>query len=441
MITENVSTLKIHKLTQAQYDRALAAGNIEENAIYLTPDADNSMSAVDPAGSGSFGLNRNPSSEVGEWSVSVGESSIASGESSYAEGCRTESAGWASHSEGRDTYAGGESREVKILDVTMHTKGDFAHAEGYGTVASGACAHAEGSGTLSDGLGSHSEGYQTQATGDYSHSEGYETEASGKYSSAGGYQTRATGLIAHAIGAGLLAKNYQTVFGKYNEEKNGVQSLESQADTQTVFMIGVGTPTTPLNGFRVKADGACMGNSAFVASGADFAEYFEWADSNPDNEDRRGRIVTLEGDKIRLANSDDEYLLGIVSTTGAFIGNSASENWQGKYLKDIFGEWLTEEVTIPETINEKTGEVVPAHTATQYIVNPDYNPEEEYISREFRKEWSPIGFHGQLIAVDDGTCEVNGYCMPSTNGVATHSHFGYRVMKRIDDTHIKVLVK
>ncbi len=38
MITENLSTLKIHKLTQAQYDTALANGNIDENALYLTPD-------------------------------------------------------------------------------------------------------------------------------------------------------------------------------------------------------------------------------------------------------------------------------------------------------------------------------------------------------------------------------------------------------------------
>lgn len=38
MIVENISTLKIHKLTQEQYDRELAAGNIDQNAIYLTPD-------------------------------------------------------------------------------------------------------------------------------------------------------------------------------------------------------------------------------------------------------------------------------------------------------------------------------------------------------------------------------------------------------------------
>lgn len=38
MITENISTLKIHKLTQAQYERELNAGNIDSGAIYLTPD-------------------------------------------------------------------------------------------------------------------------------------------------------------------------------------------------------------------------------------------------------------------------------------------------------------------------------------------------------------------------------------------------------------------
>ena len=38
MITENLSTLKIYKLTQEQYDKRLEEGNIEENALYLTPD-------------------------------------------------------------------------------------------------------------------------------------------------------------------------------------------------------------------------------------------------------------------------------------------------------------------------------------------------------------------------------------------------------------------
>lgn len=38
MIVNDLSTLKIHKLSQEQYDRELAAGRIDADAIYLTPD-------------------------------------------------------------------------------------------------------------------------------------------------------------------------------------------------------------------------------------------------------------------------------------------------------------------------------------------------------------------------------------------------------------------
>ena len=38
MITEKVSTLKINKLSRAQYEREYNAGRIENTALYLTPD-------------------------------------------------------------------------------------------------------------------------------------------------------------------------------------------------------------------------------------------------------------------------------------------------------------------------------------------------------------------------------------------------------------------
>lgn len=44
MIVENISTLKIHKLTKEQYERELLAGNIDENALYLTPDEEIDLS-------------------------------------------------------------------------------------------------------------------------------------------------------------------------------------------------------------------------------------------------------------------------------------------------------------------------------------------------------------------------------------------------------------
>ncbi len=47
MITENLSTLKIHKLTQEQYNRELDAGRIDENALYLTPDEEIDFSAIE----------------------------------------------------------------------------------------------------------------------------------------------------------------------------------------------------------------------------------------------------------------------------------------------------------------------------------------------------------------------------------------------------------
>lgn len=38
MITENLSTLKIHQLSQGQFEREQAAGNVDETAFYVTPD-------------------------------------------------------------------------------------------------------------------------------------------------------------------------------------------------------------------------------------------------------------------------------------------------------------------------------------------------------------------------------------------------------------------
>lgn len=47
MNTKDLSTLKINKLTQAQYDRELAAGRIDEDALYLTPDTDYTNTQID----------------------------------------------------------------------------------------------------------------------------------------------------------------------------------------------------------------------------------------------------------------------------------------------------------------------------------------------------------------------------------------------------------
>ena len=45
--------------------------------------------------------------------------------------------------------------------------------------------------------------------------------------------------------------------------------------------------------------------------------------------------------------------------------------------------------------------------------------------------------------IDNGTCAVNGRCMPADDGTAVPSsnNMGYQVIERIDDTHVLVLVE
>lgn len=259
----------------------------------------------------------------------------------------------------------------------------------------------------------------------------YDTNvAIGLYSHAENYGTKAIGNYSHAEGYYTIANDFQHASGKYNEEKPSPATADTQdtSNNDAVFLIGYGTSTTRANAFRVTSGGKCRGASSFSATGADFAELFEWADGNPDNEDRRGLFVALDGDKIKLANANDDYI-GVISGEQAFVGNTASEEWQGKYLTDVFGTRLYQEIETPNG------------TTTQYILNPDYNPSEKYVMRENRKEWDIVGLLGQVVVVDDGTCVVGGYVKPSVNGIGTVSDSGYRVMKRIDETHIKVLVK
>lgn len=65
MITENLSTLKIHKLTQEQYERELASGNIDETALYLTPDE-----VSDPSNESNFSEHTNNKSNPHEVTAS-----------------------------------------------------------------------------------------------------------------------------------------------------------------------------------------------------------------------------------------------------------------------------------------------------------------------------------------------------------------------------------
>lgn len=333
--------------------------------------------------------------------------------------------------------------------------GDYSHAEGNLTVASGKCSHAEGGTTSAKGNYSHAEGGSTSATGDYSHAEGSSTTASGAYAHAEGYSSEATAFYSHAEGGNTLASNKYshaggfatiadvfagTAIGTRNKSNSGGNA--AYAGTADALMIGNGTSALARsNAFRVTFDGKVYGLAAFNSTGADYAEFFEWLDGNPEAEERQGFFVTMEDEKIRKATSVDDYILGVVSVNPSVVGDSHQENWSNMYVTDEWGRIQYHYVDVPAELDEEGKTIQEARQDYVPVLNPNWNAEESYIPREKRPEWSPVGIVGKLLVRDDGTCQVNGYCTSNDEGIATASDTGYRVMKRVNPNIVQIFIK
>lgn len=249
---------------------------------------------------------------------------------------------------------------------------------------------------------------------------GGSNEVSGAFGYAEGTGNLASGYASHAQNINTIANvSYSTAIGKYNK----------QMSNGDLFAIGKGTSEAARsNIFRVSSS-AIYGTGTYNTSGADYAEYYLWVDQNPNNEDRVGLFVTFaKGSEIRIANANDNYILGVVSGNPSVIGNSYNDHWHGMYLKDHFDRIIYEEVN---------GEMQPK-------INPEYDPTKSFIGREKRPEWATIGTHGQLSVYDDGSCQVDGYCKAGDNGIATSAKKGvntYRVIGRLTDNIIKIQIK
>ena len=334
-------------------------------------------------------------------------------------------------------------------DVTA--SGSYSHAEGYETTASGDYSHAEGSQTTASANSSHAEGYHTTASATSSHAEGWGVTASGQYSHAEGGFAKASNIYSHAEGYYTTALMNQHAQGHYNDTTLAKANSTSGTSDGTAFVIGNGTSDSKSNAFRVTSKGVTYAKGAYNSTGADYAEFAEWADGNPNNEDRRGYFVTFDEEKptmIRKANAG-EYILGIVSGNPCIIGN-ADEGWLGKYVFDEFGGIVYEDVEIEETYTDETGEektrTVKVNT---YKINPDYDPTKEYVHREKRKEWDAIGWIGVLSVRDDGSCIVGGYCKCADGGIATKAEPEdgcyltpiFRVIGRVTNNVVKVVLK
>ena len=365
-----------------------------------------------------------------------GYKTCASGHYSHAEGEMSITRGNYSHAEGRSTANGAYSHTEGYFTRALS---DYSHAEGWSSEASGNHSHAEGSLTIASGEKSHAEGYQTTASGECSHSEGFNTTASGDYCHTEGYEICASNFASHAG-------------GKYNAVMTDGGSNSNT--TGTAFVIGNGTrDTSRSNAFSVQYNGTVAAMSTITASTtADYAEFFEWKDGNPNNEDRVGKFVTLDNDKILIATDPEDYILGIVSGRPFVLGNGDCDVWNGMYLTDDYNRYITEPAPKME-LDKETGEYKqvldednnPIYEGTRFKLNPDYDPSKPYVKRSDRKEWAAIGMLGVLSVDQDGTCEVNGYACCNKDGIATKCNRtdpgAYRVIAKISDSIIKVILK
>jgi hypothetical protein len=146
------------------------------------------------------------------------------------------------------------------------------------------------------------------------------------------------------------------------------------------------------NSGHIYAEGTVYSNY-----GLDYAEYFEWFDGNPDNEDRIGCSVSLVENTNRIKKCEPgEIPLGVVSGTSSMTGGGAGIHWSGYWKNDEWGRATYKQM------EDDNGELVFNEDGTPKMkraINPDYDETlaSEYLTRDQRKEWACVGLLGQVF--------------------------------------------
>ena len=153
------------------------------------------------------------------------------------------------------------------------------------------------------------------------------------------------------------------------------------ATTATQARINLGIETT---------------DGTVISGNANYAEVGEWVDGNPDAEDRIGYFVCVDNTTAKMAMrkaTEIDDVRGVTITAPAFSGNCSNDKF------DSDGNLIA--------------------------------------------KYSFVAVMGNASVIDNGTCTVNGRCMPTNDGTAIPSpnSMGYQVISRIDATHVLIMVE
>ena len=242
-------------------------------------------------------------------------------------------------------------------------------------------------------------------------------------------------------------------------------TIRARETDNTDDVLYIDTGGGPVIKFESQGNGRFDG-SADVGNASDYAEYFEWADGNSSDADRRGITVVMDGEKIRAATGSDDTskIIGVVSGNPAVVGDSAWSEWQLAHQKDTYGSWILEEHEYliwnkkGFTTDRRTGvktenpqpDITDPHMSPDHQIlvseidfwksqgeefcpqwaidqnirikrksrtyNPDYDKTRTYVPRSDRKEWSAIGLMGKLVVRRGQPIGANWILMKSNVG-------------------------
>ena len=338
---------------------------------------------------------------VGNASTAVGTNNIASGENSFASGIDVVASGSAAHAEGIETVSAGTG----------------SHAEGITTFATGNGSHASGIIAIASEPGAHAEGIIAFATGTSSHAEGILTFANQTASHAEGIFTQANEAGVHIMGT--FGSSTTDPFSWQLAGGTSLSGIPGDGLSAIVRTTVFGTP---------QPSGEIITN-VFTSANADFAEYFEWTDGNPLNEDRVGYFVELvNGNKIQIATSQAN-VIGVTSRTACVNADAAELGDPNAILKDLFGRPITQDsytvganvvlaqygTLLTDVYLDKEQMVNAAiDTAVADLLNKLYEPEGR-ISNDRAVKQKPLNLGGVLGGV---LAPVTGILTPVTGLLA-----------------------
>lgn len=202
-------------------------------------------------------------------------------------------------------------------------------------------------------------------------------------------------------------------------ESNAFNFLSAKANVDNNEELGAGSEV-----FRVDGEGNSFTSGEFFANGSGYTELFEWEDGNPKDEIRNGFTVALnKRGQIRLATEDD-FIVGVAVSKGAFVGNSGWNQWHNKFHKDnlqeakriykvvewvdevgvlhsYFEDALPEEFALPENAVVYETDDIGKDMFTK-IYNDSWELNREYTNR-LDRGWARVAYLGQ-VALYKGQC-------------------------------------